>query len=73
MIHQLEKLENITQECVSSWPKGELYLMFNNLSEAIHSLEQQESLSTVDMEQLGTIEHLIVKLFATKYNADISI
>jgi len=73
MIHQLEKLENIARECVSSWPKEELYLMFNNLSEALHSLEKQESLSIVGREQLETIEHLIVKLFATKYNADISI
>ena len=73
MIYQLEKLENITQECVNSWPKEKLYLIFNDISEAIHSLEKQESLSIVGREQLETIEHLIVKLFATKYNADISI
>ena len=73
MIHKLEKLENIAHDCVSSWPKDELYLSFNNLSESIHSLEKQESLSIKGKEHLQNIEHLIVKLFATKYNADISI
>ena len=68
-----EKLENITQECVQSWPKSNLYSEFSKMTDIIHWLEKNEKLGSDGKKFMGDLEHSLVKLFATKYNADISI
>jgi len=70
---KIQKLEDITQECVHSWPKSEKYSEFSKMSDIIHWLEKNEELSPDGKKFMGDLEHSLVKLFATKYNADISI
>ena len=71
MRHQ--KLENITQECVHSWSKGDLYSEFSKMTDILHWIEKNEKLSSDGKQFMGDLEHSLVKLFATKYNANISI
>ena len=68
-----QKLENITQECVQSWPKSNLYSEFSKMTEILQWIEKNEKLSSVGKQFMGDLEHSLVKLFATKYNANISI
>ena len=68
-----QKLENITQECVQSWPKSDLYSEFSKMTEILQWIEKNEKLSSDGKQFMGDLEHSLVKLFATKHNADISI
>ena len=70
---KIQKLEDITQECVHSWPKSEKYSEFSKMTDIIHWLEKNEELSPDGKKFMGDLEHSFVKLFATKYNANISI
>ena len=70
---RIEKLEDITQECVHSWPKSDLYSEFSKMTDILHWLEKNEELSLDGKKFMGDLAHSLVKLFATKYNADISI
>ena len=69
----IKKLEDITQECVHSWPKSEKYSEFSKMTDILHWLEKNEELSPDGKKFMGDLEHSLVKLFATKYNANISI
>ena len=69
-----KKLEDITQECVHSWSKKELYSEFSKMTDILHFIERNEKLSLDGKQFMGDLEHSLVKLFATKNNnADISI
>ena len=68
-----EKLEDITQECVRSWPKSDLYSEFSTMTDILHWIEKNEELSPDGKKFMGDLEHGLVKLFATKYNANVSI
>ena len=68
-----QKLENITQECVQSWPKSDLYSEFAKMTDILQWMEKNEKLSSDGKQFMGDLEHSLVKLFATKHNADISI
>ena len=70
---RLQKLENITQECVQSWPKSDLYSEFSKMTDILQWIEKNEKLSSDGKQFIGDLEHSLVKLFATKHNADISI
>ena len=70
---RLQKLEDITQECVQSWPKSNLYSEFSKMTEILQWIEKNEKLSSDGKQFIGDLEHSLVKLFATKHNADISI
>jgi hypothetical protein len=70
---RLENLENITQECVHSWSKSDLYSEFSKMTDILHWIEKNEKISLDGKKFMGDLEHSLVKLFATKYNADISI
>ena len=70
---KIQKLEDITQECVHSWPKSEKYSEFSKMTDIIHWLENNEKLSSDGKQFMCDLEHSLVKLFATKHNADISI
>ena len=70
---KIENLENITQECVHSWPKSDLYSEFSKMTEILHWMEKNENLSSDGKQFMGNLEHSLVKLFATKYNANVSI
>ena len=70
---RLQKLENITQECVQSWHKSNLYSEFSKMTEILQWIEKNEKLSSDGKQFMGDLEHSLVKLFATKHNADISI
>ena len=70
---KIQKLEDITQECVHSWPKSEKYSEFSKMTDIIHWLEKNEELSPDGKKFMGDLEHSLGKLFATKYNANISI
>ena len=70
---RLQKLEDITQECVHSWPKSEKYSEFSKMTEILQWIEKNEKLSSDGKQFMGDLEHSLVKLFATKHNADISI
>ena len=70
---RLENLEDITQECVHSWPKSDLYSEFSKMTEILQWIEKNEKLSSDGKQFMGDLEHSLVKLFATKHNADISI
>ena len=69
-----KKLENITQECVHSWSKSNLYSEFAKMTDILQWIEKNEKLSPDGKQFMGDLEHSLVKLFATKNNnADISI
>jgi len=69
-----EKLENITQECVQSWSKSDLYSEFSKMTDILQWIEKNEKMSPDGKQFMGDLEHSLVKLFATKNNnADISI
>jgi len=70
---RLQKLEDITQECVQSWPKSNLYSEFSKMTDILQWIEKNEKLSSDGKQFIGDLEHSLVKLFATKHNADISI
>ena len=70
---RLQKLEDITQECVQSWPKSDLYSEFSNMTDILHWMEKNEKLSSDGKQFMGDLEHSLVKLFATKHNANLSI
>ena len=70
---RLENLENITQECVHSWPKSDLYSEFSKMTDILHWLEKNEKLGSDGKKFMGDLEHSLVKLFATKHNANLSI
>ena len=70
---RLQKLEDITQECVQSWPKSDLYSEFSKMTDILQWIEKNEKLSSDGKQFIGDLEHSLVKLFATKHNADISI
>ena len=70
---RLENLENITQECVHSWPKSDLYSEFSKMTDILHWLEKNEKLGSDGKKFMGDLEHSLVKLFAKKYNANVSI
>ena len=70
---KIQKLEDITQECVHSWPKSEKYSEFSKMTEILQWIEKNEKLSSDGKQFMGDLEHSLVKLFATKYNANISI
>ena len=68
-----EKLEDITQECVHSWPKSDLYSEFSKMTDILQWMEKNEKLSSDGKQFMGDLEHSLVKLFATKHNANLSI
>ena len=70
---RLENLENITQECVHSWPKSDLYSEFSKMTDILQWMEKNEKLSSDGKQFMGDLEHSLVKLFATKHNANLSI
>ena len=70
---RLQKLEDITQECVQSWPKSDLYSEFSKMTDILQWMEKNEKLSSDGKQFMGDLAHSLVKLFATKYNANISI
>ena len=70
---RLKKLEDITQECVQSWPKSDLYSEFSKMTDILQWMEKNEKLSSDGKQFMGDLEHSLVKLFATKYNANVSI
>ena len=70
---RLQKLEDITQECVQSWPKGDLYSEFSKMTDILQWMEKNEKLSSDGKQFMGDLEHSLVKLFATKHNANLSI
>ena len=70
---RLQKLEDITQECVQSWPKSDLYSEFSKMTDILQWIEKNEKLSSDGKQFIGDLEHSLVKLFSTKHNADISI
>ena len=70
---RLQKLEDITQECVQSWPKSNLYSEFSKMTDILHWMEKNEKLSSDGKQFMGDLEHSLVKLFATKHNANLSI
>ena len=70
---KIQKLEDITQECVHSWPKSEKYSEFSKMTDILQWIEKNEKLSSDGKQFIGDLEHSLVKLFATKHNADISI
>ena len=70
---RLQKLEDITQECVQSWPKSDLYSEFSKMTDILQWMEKNEKLSSDGKQFMGDLEHSLVKLFATKHNADLSI
>ena len=70
---RLQKLEDITQECVQSWPKSDLYSEFSKMTDILQWMEKNEKLSSDGKQFMGDLEHSFVKLFATKHNANLSI
>ena len=70
---RLQKLEDITQECVQSWPKSNLYSEFSKMTDILQWIEKNEKLSSDGKQFIGDLEHSLVKLFATKHNANLSI
>ena len=68
-----KKLEDITQECVQSWPKSDLYSEFSKMTDILQWMEKNEKLSSDGKQFMGDLEHSLVKLFATKHNANLSI
>ena len=70
---RLQKLEDITQECVQSWPKSDLYSEFSKMTDILHWMEKNEKLSSDGKQFMGDLEHSLVKLLATKHNANLSI
>ena len=70
---RLQKLEDITQECVQSWPKSEKYSEFSKMTDILQWMEKNEKLSSDGKQFMGDLEHSLVKLFATKHNANLSI
>ena len=70
---RLKKLEDITQECVQSWPKSDLYSEFSKMTDILQWMEKNEKLSSDGKQFMGDLEHSLVKLFATKHNANLSI
>ncbi len=40
-----KKLENITQECVQSWSKRELYTEFSKMTDILQWIEKNETMS----------------------------
>ena len=70
---RLQKLEDITQECVQSWPKSDLYSEFSKMTDILQWMEKNEKLSSDGKQFMGDLEHSLVKLFATKQNANLSI
>ena len=69
-----KKLENITQECVHSWSKSNLYSEFAKMTDILQWIEKNEKMSPDGKQFMGDLEHSLVKLFATKNNnANISI
>ena len=68
-----QKLEDITQECVQSWPKSDLYSEFSKMTDILQWMEKNEKLSSDGKQFMGDLEHSLVKLFATKHNANLSI
>ena len=70
---KIQKLEDITQECVHSWPKSEKYSEFSKMTDILQWIEKNEKLRSDGKQFMGDLEHSLVKLFATKHNADISI
>ena len=69
-----KKLENITQECVQSWSKSDLYSEFSKMTDILQWIEKNEKMSPDGKQFMSDLEHSLVKLFATKNNnADISI
>ena len=70
---RLKKLEDITQECVQSGPKSDLYSEFSKMTDILQWMEKNEKLSSDGKQFMGDLEHSLVKLFATKHNANLSI
>ena len=70
---RLQKLEDITQECVQSWPKSDLYSEFSKMTDILQWMEKNEKLSSDGKQFMCDLEHSLVKLFATKHNANLSI
>ena len=70
---RLQKLEYITQEWVQSWPKSDLYSEFSKMTDILQWMEKNEKLSSDGKQFMGDLEHSLVKLFATKHNANLSI
>ena len=70
---RLQKLEDITQECVQSWPKSDLYSEFSKMTDILQWMEKNEKLSSDGKQFMGDLEHSLVKIFATKHNANLSI
>ena len=70
---KIQKLEDITQECVHSWSKSDLYSEFSKMTDILQWMEKNEKLSSDGKQFMGDLEHSLVKLFATKHNANLSI
>ena len=61
----IKKLEDITQECVHSWPKSEKYSEFSKMTDILHWLEKNEEFlsfwKTLSINHsLANYEHILV-------------
>ena len=73
MRDRMERQARVTQECVIRWSGSDLYDCFREVTDCIHSIENREGFTQIGWKQLQRMEHELVKIFATKKNADLSI
>ena len=73
MRDRMERQARVTQESVNSWSGSYLYDCFREVTDCIHSIENREGFTQIGWKQLQRMEHELVKIFATKKNADLSI
>ena len=73
MRDKMDRQARVTQECVNSWSGSDLYNCFREVTDCIHSIENREGFTQIGWKQLQRMEHELVKIFATKKNADLPI
>jgi hypothetical protein len=73
MRDKMDRQARVTQECVNSWSGSDLYDCFREITNCIHSIENREGFTQIGWKQLQRMEHELVKIFATKKNADLPI
>ena len=73
MRDKMDRQARVTQECVNSWSGSDLYNCFREVTDCILSIENREGFTQIGWKQLQRMEHELVKIFATKKNADLPI